>query len=163
MNSYRWVGLTPVWTFRAIFTLAQDDPLLKCSNKLLVCEGLDTIASITLNGSFVGSSDNQFRRFVFPVQFKSGENTLQVAFESAALYADKMAAHYPYIVPDGFAPEQFGEKNRNFIRKEQVRRWTLHSRISALFRGIGARVVYRLEFGKIFTLLLSKNLHGSQT
>ena len=33
----------------------------------LVCEGLDTIASVTVNGINVGQSSNQFLRYIFDI------------------------------------------------------------------------------------------------
>ena len=86
---------------------------------LLVCDGIDTVATMSWNGNIIGKSRNQFTRHVFPVAFQEESNSLQIEFTSPSVYADAQAAAYPYSVPDGFAPEQYGERNRNFIRKEQ--------------------------------------------
>ena len=77
------------------------------------------MAAIAWNGDTIGRSCNQFTRLVCPVAFQQEINSLQIEFTSPSVYADAQAAAYPYSVPDGFAPEQFGERNRNFIRKEQ--------------------------------------------
>ncbi|RKO86371.1 galactose-binding domain-like protein, partial [Blyttiomyces helicus] len=117
---YRWIALAN-WTYTTKFTIEKTDPMLGCGKALLTFHGLDTRATITLNGHLIGHTDNQFRRYAFGVagHLRAGENELIVAFESAAAYANAEAAAYPYAVPDGFAEEQHGEPNRNFIRKEQ--------------------------------------------
>jgi beta-mannosidase len=67
---------------------------------MLVCEGLDTIAKVTLNGIQIGSTDNQFRRYLFDVSsvLKPGVNTLRIEFEDAVKFAMAKAKAYPYYV-----------------------------------------------------------------
>ncbi|KAF9952916.1 hypothetical protein BGZ70_000430 [Mortierella alpina] len=90
----------------------------------LDCEGLDTVASITLNGSKIGKTENQFLRHLFDATntLRAGQNTLQIQFEDAVHYANERAGTYPYYVPDMFnmSAAQHGFPRRNFIRKEQV-------------------------------------------
>lgn len=85
-------------------------------------DGLDTVAEIFFNGVKVGSSSNQFVQVrtdnLAPLLLTS-ENTIQVVFKSAVKFGQIQAEKYPYPVPDGFAPEQHGERNRNMVRKEQ--------------------------------------------
>ncbi|KAF9954218.1 hypothetical protein BGZ72_004753 [Mortierella alpina] len=89
----------------------------------LDCEGLDTIASILLNGTEIGKAENQFLRHVFDVKnaLLVGQNTLQIQFEDAVHFAKERAGAYPYYVPDMFnmSAAQHGFPRRNFIRKEQ--------------------------------------------
>ncbi|KAI8362914.1 glycoside hydrolase superfamily [Mortierella sp. GBAus27b] len=96
---------------------------LEYTTAMLVCEGLDTIAKVTLNGIQIGSTDNQFRRYLFDVSsvLKSGVNTLRIEFEDAVKFAMTKAKAYPYYVPDMFnmSAAQHGFPCRNFIRKEQ--------------------------------------------
>ena len=111
-----------MWSYSTKVTVQENSDWLNCDRVLLICDGLDTIAHLTWNGELIGKSDNQFVRYVYDIpkdHIKKGEHALQVDFLSATLQADKLASEYPYVVPDGFAPEQFGERNRNFVRKEQ--------------------------------------------
>lgn len=67
----------------------------------------------------VGSTENQHRRYFFDVLniLTKGLNTLEISFESAALYSSRKANDYPYSVPAGGKYYPVG--NRNFIRKAQ--------------------------------------------
>lgn len=49
---YRWIALDE-WTYETTFSVSKDC-LVGSPTVLLVCEGLDTIASIYLNDKFVG-------------------------------------------------------------------------------------------------------------
>ncbi len=64
----------------------------------LVFEGLDTIATIELNGTVVGSTVNMHRTFRFDIreQLVAGTNTLAITFESAIRYADRMSLEQGY-------------------------------------------------------------------
>ncbi|KAG0018478.1 hypothetical protein BGZ80_007112 [Entomortierella chlamydospora] len=81
-------------------------------------KSVQTIASVP------GSTNNQFRRYMFDVSttLRAGSNLLRIQFESAVSYADAKAKEYPYYVPDMFnmSSAQYGFPCRNFIRKEQV-------------------------------------------
>jgi beta-mannosidase len=115
-TEYRWIALDN-WTYTTTLKIEKHSPFL--GTCLLVFHGLDTACSIRLNNTLIGNANNHFRRFVFCVNLKSGENTLMIEFQNPSNYALTEKMKYPYVVPDGFAPEQFGEENRNFIRKEQ--------------------------------------------
>jgi hypothetical protein len=58
---------------------------------VLVCEGLDTVASVTINNKVIGHADNMFRRYIFTVPrglLRSGsDNTITISFTSAETYA----------------------------------------------------------------------------
>ncbi|XP_061599990.1 beta-mannosidase [Cololabis saira] len=117
---YRWVALDN-WTYTTTFTVPAQ---LKVRQKvLLVFDGLDTIASISLNGVTVGKTDNMFRRYDFSVRelLTDGDNVLEVSFLSPVLYAsERRNAHSFYRVPPECPPDvQKGECHVNFIRKEQ--------------------------------------------
>ncbi|TPX30933.1 beta-galactosidase [Synchytrium microbalum] len=115
---YRWIALEE-WTYKTTFTAG--DTLLDADTVLLVCEALDTVAHISLNGEEIGYANNQFRRWTFDVRpaLVDGDNELAFRFESAVTYAAEKARESKYYIPDMYAPEQHGERNRNFIRKEQ--------------------------------------------
>ncbi|XP_074547334.1 beta-mannosidase [Halichoeres trimaculatus] len=118
--SYRWIALEN-WTYTTTFTVPEE---LRSKQKvLLVFDGVDTVASIFLNGAIVGRTDNMFRRYDFSVkeQLSDGENVLKVELLSPVLYAsERSAAHSAYRVPPECPPDvQKGECHVNFIRKEQ--------------------------------------------
>lgn len=57
----------------------------------LCCDGLDTIAEITVNGFEVASTDNMHRRYAFDVKslLQQGENTVHVLFHSPIKYIEE--------------------------------------------------------------------------
>ena len=57
-----WVGETD-WDYLRKFTLPAD--LLAHERVLLRCYGLDTIATLLLNGTLLGQTDNMFRTWEF--------------------------------------------------------------------------------------------------
>ncbi|XP_037603311.1 beta-mannosidase isoform X1 [Sebastes umbrosus] len=118
--SYRWIAFDN-WTYTTTFTASTQ---LRAKQKvLLVFDGVDTVASIWLNGAIVGETDNMFRRYDFPVRalLKDGDNVLKVSLLSPVVYAsERRKAHSAYRVPPECPPDvQKGECHVNFIRKEQ--------------------------------------------
>lgn len=63
---YRWIGRTP-WSFNKTFTVAAA-LLEEHRSVLLEADGIDTVCNVTINGRRVGSVDNQFRRYRWPVE-----------------------------------------------------------------------------------------------
>ncbi len=85
----------------------------------LVCDGLDTLASLTLNGQPLGSTDNMFRQYRWDVKalLKAEGNELRISFESPVRYTAARQAVRPMMgvsqaIPGGphlrKAPCQFG-------------------------------------------------------
>ncbi|GJJ73174.1 beta-mannosidase [Entomortierella parvispora] len=110
------------WIYEKEFQVDKDP----FSEAFLDCEGLDTIATVTLNGRIVGKTDNQFRHYLLNVrdallQGTKQTNILRIQFDSAIQNARDGADSYPYYVPDMFnmSAAQHGFPYRNFIRKEQ--------------------------------------------
>ncbi|XP_028251213.1 beta-mannosidase [Parambassis ranga] len=119
--SYRWIALDN-WTYTITFTVSAQ---LRAKQKmLLVFEGVDTVASVSLNGIIIGKTDNMFRRYDFSVRDllrNEEQNVLTVSLLSPVLYAsERRKAHSSYRVPPECPPDvQKGECHVNFIRKEQ--------------------------------------------
>jgi beta-mannosidase len=90
-NEHRlaWIGRAE-WTYRTVFTWSPDEH----ERTDLVCEGLDTVATITVNGVRVGGTANQHRSYRFPVRhlLRDGDNELTVRFGSAYAYAEERRA-----------------------------------------------------------------------
>lgn len=63
----------------------------------LVCEGLDTLAHVSLNGREIAFADNMHITWVWNVkeQLHTGENTLEIRFDSPILYCAKKAEEAP--------------------------------------------------------------------
>jgi len=70
------------WTYRREFEV--DDALLAHERVLLRCEGLDTLATVRVNGEAVIEATNMFRSWTADVRphLRSGGNRIEVAFRS---------------------------------------------------------------------------------
>ena len=68
------------WTYRRTFQ--SDDELLKHEHLLLHCEGLDTLATVLINGVELGRTDNMYRLWEFDVKklLKPGTNSIEIRF-----------------------------------------------------------------------------------
>ncbi|MGW4664418.1 glycosyl hydrolase 2 galactose-binding domain-containing protein [Streptosporangium sandarakinum] len=102
-----WIGRT-AWRYETAFTWTPDGH----ERTDLVCEGLDTVATVVLNGVTVGATANQHRSYRFPVRhlLREGDNTLTVVFGSAYDYAEERRAAL------GDRPGAYAEPYQ-FIRK----------------------------------------------
>ncbi|OGV70693.1 MAG: hypothetical protein A2283_11695 [Lentisphaerae bacterium RIFOXYA12_FULL_48_11] len=80
-KNVQWVSAA-AWNYRRSFDVPPD--VLDREYVLLRCEGLDTLASIKLNDTEVGKTDNMFRTYEFDVKklLKAGANTVEVKFDS---------------------------------------------------------------------------------
>ncbi|MBR0215423.1 MAG: glycoside hydrolase family 2 protein, partial [Clostridia bacterium] len=70
--------------------------ILSRGHILLRCHGLDTLASIRINGQAVGNTDNMHRTWLFDVKslLKTGENEIEIRFASPTKYIrEAFAAH----------------------------------------------------------------------
>jgi beta-mannosidase len=86
-----WIGETD-WVYRRAFDVPED--FLACERVLLRCEGLDTLATITLNGQEIAQTDNMFRTWEFDVKsaLQAGENHVAVHFAAPMPYARQRQA-----------------------------------------------------------------------
>jgi len=74
----------------------------------LACEGLDTSATVTLNGVLLGRTNNQHRRYRFDARHAlvSGSNHLTIEFDSALDVAEEMVRRLggrPQVYPHPYA------------------------------------------------------------
>ncbi|PSK62697.1 Exo-beta-D-glucosaminidase [Micromonospora sp. MH33] len=106
-NGLGWIGRTD-WVYETTFDWRPGDD----ERVDLVCAGLDTVATVTLNGAEVGRTENQHRgyRFTAGPSLRPGANTLTVRFDSPYRYAE---AHRDRL---GDRPNAYPEPF-NFIRK----------------------------------------------
>lgn len=89
-----WVAETD-WEYRHSFTMNGD--LLAEENVALVCDGLDTIADVYLNGVYLGHAENMFRRWEWNVKrlLQEGENELRIVFGSPVRFITAKQAQLP--------------------------------------------------------------------
>lgn len=76
------------YEFERIFEVKEE--LLQESNLDLVCFGLDTLADIYVNGSFLAGTNNMHRTWRFPVKdiLKIGKNDIKIVFKSTLQYIE---------------------------------------------------------------------------
>ncbi|MBL7201769.1 MAG: glycoside hydrolase family 2 protein [Anaerolineae bacterium] len=111
-----WVAESD-WEYQRAF--AVDPALLAQERVYLVCDGLDTLAEVTLNGHLLGETANMFRQYSWEVKslLAEGENELSILFRSPIQYVAPRQAARPLrgvtqAIPGGSylrkAPCQFG-------------------------------------------------------
>ncbi len=105
------------WDYRHTF---QADATVMGEDKVyLVADGLDTLATVTLNGQVLGATDNMFRHYQWDVKplLKSGDNELLIQFRSPVAFCAAEDVKRPLkgvtqAIPGGphlrKAPCQFG-------------------------------------------------------
>lgn len=112
----QWVAQA-AWEYRHPFAAAPE--LLQQPHLWLVCDGLDTLATVSLNGHEVGRAANMFRQYRWDVKplLKAGDNELRIVFDSPVGFATAQQAIRPmpgvsHAIPGGphlrKAPCHFG-------------------------------------------------------
>jgi beta-mannosidase len=113
----QWVAESD-WVYRHRFSCSPE--ILTQEKIFLVCEGLDTLATVVLNGHELGGTDNMFRRYEWEIKSflnLEGVNELTISFSSPVKFtAEKQAIRSLPGVPQAIpgsphlrkAPCQFG-------------------------------------------------------
>lgn len=94
----QWVG-EESWTYKSIFQTPQG---IRSERDVLVFEGLDTYATVRLNGREVLKADNMFLTYRVDVTLlkeeEGGDNELEIEFESALMVGkrtvDEWGSHH---------------------------------------------------------------------
>ena len=109
----QWIGEVD-WVYSRSFSVSVE--LLQHDCVSLRCEGLDTLATLTVNGVEIGRTDNMFRCWEFDVKaaLHVGENELTVTFASTIPY---LAEHVRQNAAPGFVGAH-EVQGRSWIRKE---------------------------------------------
>ncbi len=109
----QWVGEAD-WVFSRDFTVSSD--LLAQDRVILRCEGLDTFATVTVNGTVLGETDNQFRTWEFDARpvLTEGVNRIEVRFASPVPYMQEKEAEHSLGGWKNAPHEIFG---RSYVRK----------------------------------------------
>jgi beta-mannosidase len=87
------------WTYECDFHIKE--PELAYRNINLDFQGLDTYAEIYLNNNLLGTTDNMFRSWNYPIKqtLKKGRNKLTIVFQSAVKAGQDKASTLPYRLP----------------------------------------------------------------
>ena len=98
------------WVYKTDFSISKAE--LNNEKSELIFDGLDTYATVLLNGKVILSADNMFRTWKIDVknQLKLGKNSLEICFISAVKKGKENTLKLPYTLP---------EKERVFVRKAQ--------------------------------------------
>lgn len=102
-SALAWIGLVD-WTYRTTFET--DAAQLSAAAHHLVFEGIDTVATVSLNGTVLGEVANQHRthRYDVTALLREGANELVVALRSPVKYANSVSLDVgprprPYPMP----------------------------------------------------------------
>ena len=87
------------WEYETKFFISESE--LKNENIDLLFEGLDTYATVFLNGKLLLEADNMFRTWNSSVKNKlqKGENHLKIQFKSAVNFGKEEAKKLAYVLP----------------------------------------------------------------
>jgi beta-mannosidase len=98
------------WEYETTFLLSEIE--ISNENIELEFEGLDTYATVYINGEIVLEADNMFRKWIISAKnhLKKGKNHLKIVFQSAVQKGQEEASKLSYTLP---------EKERVFVRKAQ--------------------------------------------
>ncbi|GCE18268.1 glycoside hydrolase family 2 protein [Dictyobacter kobayashii] len=108
----QWIGERD-WLYRTTFELTAQE--LAASELTLCFDGLDTYATVWLNGVQILTSDNMFvpQRVSVKSLLRVGQNALHIVFASALLRGQQLEAQY------GKLPLWNGDSSRLYVRKAQ--------------------------------------------
>ncbi len=98
------------WEYESTFFLSEKE--ISNENIELEFDGLDTYATVYINGKLVLEANNMFRKWIISAKnhLKKGKNHLKIVFQSAVQKGKDEAAKLSYTLP---------EKERVFVRKAQ--------------------------------------------
>ncbi len=98
------------WIYQRTFQVS--DQMLAKPHVVLRCHGLDTLASIWINGAWIGDADNMFRDWEFDAKphLKAGSNDIRIRFGALT--------HSPYVEKNRTA-----YKNAHGIDLSNPRSW----------------------------------------
>ncbi len=111
----QWIGEND-WTYSRSFEV--DPTLLKNNVVVLKCEGLDTFATVTINGTQIAKTNNMFRTWEFDLKelLEVGENTIEITFGSTIPYITEQQKKN-YLHHTGIDHHRIS--GSNWVRKEQ--------------------------------------------
>jgi beta-mannosidase len=131
------------WKYKTTFSLS--DAILKKENIKLNFEGLDTYASIFLNDTLLGQTNNAFKLFHFNIKkLAKKENNLEIIFNNTT-YKEAIAENKnSYKLPEG---------TRIYTRKAQFQYgwdWGPKLNTSGIWKAVSINAWNALKFENIF-------------
>ena len=101
------------WEYKRSFTVSKDE--MESDGIYLCAEMLDTLASISINGRLIGSAENCFTAYEFPIKsfLKAGENEISIYFKSPVNFVSDI------YKKEGAVPNMNGQNGIVHIRKPQ--------------------------------------------
>ena len=107
-HKVQWVS-DSVWVYKSTFNLPK--AVLNKQHITLNFDGLDTYATVLLNGEALLNTNNAFRNYTVQVKdLLTAENAIEIQFEPTSTYENKAKAELDVTMPEG---------NRIFTRKAQ--------------------------------------------
>ncbi len=93
MDKVQWVA-EKNWFYERTFHIS--DEMLTRKHLRLQCDGLDTLATVWVNGHHIGDADNMFRQWSFNIKpfVHRGTNTLRIKFNTLEPTVRKLSASY---------------------------------------------------------------------
>ncbi len=130
------------WEYERSFEISAE--LLTCRGQWLICDGLDTVAEISINDQPVAETCNMFRRFRFDVApyLREGTNHIRITFRSPIHYARRQSEKLSYELPGteyDWGTGRTRKVYRPYIRKSQCQfgwDWGPCLPTSGIWRGI---------------------------
>lgn len=100
-NKLQWIG-ERAWTYDRAFDVP---PALLAHERVnLRCEGLDTLATVRLNGQEIARTDNMFRTYEWDVKplLHAGQNAIEIVFAATkdAIHPEAKKAAFPGLGGD---------------------------------------------------------------
>ena len=138
----QWIS-TKDWEYKTIFQLS--NKILAKKNIELNLEGLDTYASIYLNDSLLGLTNNAFQTFNFDIKKSAKkENKLRIVFTNTGKIETKLENKNSYQLPEG---------KRIYTRKAQFQYgwdWGPKLNTSGIWKEVSINAWDDLKFETIF-------------
>ncbi len=112
----QWLGSSD-WRMTREFEVGPD--VLGRRHAYLYLDRVDTVATISINGSRIAENENMFRPIVADVTglLRTGSNNIEVVLRAPEVEAQRRAGDLPYPVPHTEYPVQ--SPHRNLLRKVQ--------------------------------------------
>ncbi len=111
----QWVGRED-WEYSRSIDIPEE--FLRGKRVFLSIDRMDTVATVFINEKKIGTGDNAFKKYLFPVEeLHAGENTIRIVIHSPEKAAEYAASALPYPIPFTQVPVQ--SPNRNLLRKPQ--------------------------------------------
>ena len=158
----QWVGWKN-WSYEREFDAPAE--LLREEHVVLACDGLDTFATVFVNGREIARTDNMFRSYEWDVRsvLTPGKNKIRIEFESVLPFMKKMSDER--LLPAWNEPSAgswWGYNGRGYVRKQACQfgwDWGQMCVSSGIWRDIALRAWSRARIDD-WTVLQDHSMPG---